>query len=131
MRLESETEMTARGSCRRLVGVLVLVLGIIGMHELSVVPGHASSHAPQVVHVSAPAAAAAVDDCSGDAHCGFHACVFVLTSVLGLAALTLLCRIGAAGDLCAPARIRELLRSRQRAPPWTVLTLAEMSLLRI
>lgn len=131
MKPELQTYPTAPTRCRRLIAALVLALGIVGMHSLAVVPGHDMGHLP-VVHVSASAPVVALaDTCDCNGHNGFHSCVFILTSMLALAALALLCRIGAGDGLRVPTRVRELLRRRQRAPPWTVLTLAQMSLLRI
>lgn len=131
MKPETQTYATARARRRRLVAVLVLVFGIIGMHSLAVVPGHETEHLP-AVHASASVPVVApADACDCTGHNGFHACVFILTAMLAMTALALLCWIGAGDDLGVPPRIRELLRRRQRAPPWTVLTLAEMSLLRI
>lgn len=131
MKPESQTCPIARARRRRLIAALVLVFGIIGMHSLAVVPGHQTEH-QSAAHFSASTPVITLTDaCDCNEHNGFHSCVFIMTSMLTLAALALLCWIGAADDLRAPARIRELLRRRQRAPPWTVLTLAEMSLLRI
>lgn len=131
MEPEMQTYPSAPARRRRLIAVLVLAFGIVGMHSLAVVPGHEMEHL-SVLHVSASTPVVALADaCDCNGHNGFHACVFILTSMLTLAALALLCWIGAVGDLRVPARVRELLRRRQRAPPWTVLTLAEMSLLRI
>lgn len=119
----------------RVVGMLVLIAGIIGMHSLIATPGHGPSHHPQVTvhqHASAPAAQTSLSDaCDCNGHNGFHACVFVMTELLTILGLALLYWLGVAPAQNVQARIRQALRRRQRAPPWTVLTLAELSLLRI
>lgn len=119
----------------RVVGLLVLIAGIIGMHSLIVTPGHGPSHHSQVAvhqHASAPAAQTSLSDaCDCNGHNGFHACVFVMTELLTILGLALLYWLGVAPAQNVQARIRQALRRRQRAPPWTVLTLAELSLLRI
>ena len=119
----------------RVVGLLVLIAGIIGMHSLIVAPAHSPSHHSQVTvhqHVSAPAVQMSLSDaCDCNGHNGFHACVFVMTELLTILGLALLYWLGVAPAQNVQARIRQALRRRQRAPPWTVLTLAELSLLRI
>lgn len=119
----------------RVVGLLVLIAGIIGMHSLVVTPGHGPSHHSQAAvhqHASAPAAQTSLSDaCDCNGHNGFHACVFVMTELLTILGLALLYWLGVAPAQNVQARIRQALRRRQRAPPWTVLTLAELSLLRI
>ncbi|MGB8407200.1 MAG: DUF6153 family protein [Mycobacterium sp.] len=122
--------MTQRYVRWRLLGVLVLIVGVIGMHSLVIAPGHTLHAERAAVHATAHQVQLG-DACDCNGHNAFHACVFVMTDLLVLAALALLCWIGATADMRTPSRIREVLRRRQRAPPWTVLTLAEMSLLRI
>jgi len=123
--------MLTHSACRRFVGVLMLMFGIIGMHSLVVSPGRAVAAAPEVVMHHQSPAPIAVDACDCSGHHGFHACVFIITALVGLAGLLLVCWIVDAADGRVPARVRELLRRRQRAPPWTVLTLPELCLLRI
>ncbi len=117
------------------VGLLVLIAGITGMHSLAVTSAHAPSHHAQAAvqhHAGAPAVQTSMSDaCNCNGHNGFHACVFVMTELLTIAGLALLYWLGVTPQENAQARIRQALRRRQRAPPWTVLTLAEMSLLRI
>ncbi|BBZ55198.1 DUF6153 family protein [Mycolicibacterium phocaicum] len=124
------------GSTRlRVVGMLVLIAGIIGMHSLIVTSTHAPSHHAQAAvhhHASDPAAQASLSDaCDCSGHNGFHACVFILSELLTILGLALLYWLGVAPEQNVQARIRQALRRRQRAPPWTVLTLAELTLLRI
>ncbi|BBX86829.1 DUF6153 family protein [Mycolicibacterium aubagnense] len=117
------------------VGLLFLIVGIIGMHSLIVTPAHAPSHHPQsAVHqpASAPAGQTSMSDaCNCNGHNGFHACVFVMTELLTILGLALLYWLGVTPQETVQAQIRQALRRRQRAPPWTVLTLEELSLLRI
>ncbi|MCP2316411.1 hypothetical protein APR12_001748 [Nocardia amikacinitolerans] len=68
-------------------------------------------------------------DCS-DGHAGLHACVFILTALAMAVLLVLLYRI--AGDhLGGGPKLRHRRPRRERPPPWTVLSLAELSILRI
>lgn len=127
--------MTHRSTRSHVVGMLVLIAGIIGMHSLIVTSGHGSAHHPQAAvyqHASAPAMQTCMSDaCDCNGHNGFHACVFVMTELLTILGLALLYWLGVAPEQNVQARIRQALRRRQRAPPWTVLTLAELTLLRI
>ncbi|MFI9410760.1 hypothetical protein [Nocardia gamkensis] len=66
--------------------------------------------------------------CDG-AHSALHSCVFILTGLSALAALVLLYRM--AVDRPGAARPRHWRARRERPPPWTVLTLAELAILRI
>ena len=131
--------MTHRSTRRHVigwvVGLLVLIAGIVGMHSLIVTSTHAPSHRAQATvhqHASAPVAQTSLSDaCDCNGHNGFHACVFILSELLTILGLALLYWLGVAPAQNVQARIRQALRRRQRAPPWTVLTLAELSLLRI
>lgn len=132
---EPEAEVTHGNTRLRVVGMLVLIAGIIGMHSLTVTPTHGPSHHAQVTvhqHAGVPAAHTSLSDaCNCNGHNGFHACVFIMTELLTILGLALLYWLGVAPQRHVQARIRQALRRRQRAPPWTVLTLAELSLLRI
>jgi urea transporter len=127
--------VTHRSTSLRVVGLLVLIAGIIGMHSLIVAPGHGAIHQPQaaayhlISHAAPQMSLSDACDCNG--HNGFHACVFVLNELLTVMGLILLCWLGVASQQNVQARIRQALRRRQRAPPWTILSLAELSLLRI
>ena len=133
--LEPEADVTHRSTRLHVVGMLVLIAGIIGMHSLTVTSAHGPSHHPRPAvheHASAPAVQTSLlDACDCNGHNGFHACVFVMTELLTILGLALLYWLGVAPERSVQARIRQALRRRQRAPPWTVLTLAELSLLRI
>ncbi|WP_216898525.1 DUF6153 family protein [Nocardia alni] len=70
------------------------------------------------------------DGCGCGMHGGMHACVFILTLLALTLGLVLLGRIGA--DPYAGARTaRHRLSRRTRPPPWTMPSLAELSILRI
>jgi len=132
---EAEADVTHRSTRLHVVGMLILIAGIVGMHSLIVTSGHGSSHHLQAAvhqHASAPVAQTSMSDaCDCNGHNGFHACVFVMTELLTILGLALLYWLGVAPQQNVAARIRQALRRRQRAPPWTVHTLAELSLLRI
>ncbi|MFC9432646.1 DUF6153 family protein [Nocardia sp. NPDC057030] len=68
--------------------------------------------------------------CSGT-HGGMHGCVFILAAAALLLALVLLYRLGLPHPGNDVARLRHRRPRRERAPPWTVLSLAELSILRI
>lgn len=70
-------------------------------------------------------------DC-GDGHAGLHACVFILTAFALAVLLVALYRISSdqPADGGGP-KPRHWRPRRERPPPWTVLSLAELSILRI
>jgi hypothetical protein len=68
--------------------------------------------------------------CDG-AHSALHSCVFILTGLSALAALVLLYRMAVDRPGGGAARPRHWRARRERPPPWTVLTLAELAILRI
>ncbi len=74
-------------------------------------------------------------DCAGGgcagAHGGMHGCVFILSTIALLFGLVLLYRMAVDRPGTGLTRPRYLRRRRERAPPWTVLSLAELSILRI
>jgi hypothetical protein len=126
----------------RLLCTLVLVLGIIWMHALTVAIGHDVGTAVATDHEQIAAAshnhgAAGVADqsCPGDGcgnhHTAFHACVFITSITAFAVGLVMLCWIGIARAQLATSRLRHRLLIRDRAPPWTVLSLPELSMLRI
>ncbi|MFE7800526.1 DUF6153 family protein [Nocardia sp. NPDC057440] len=122
----------------RLLGVLALFAGIVAMHAgVFTIPGE--HHMAATVAAAMPAedhgAAATGTDCGGDgcgdSHGGMHACVFILTAV-GLALmLVLLYRVTGDRPHLDTALPRNGKPRRERAPPWTVPSLAELSILRI
>ncbi|MFI6170175.1 DUF6153 family protein [Nocardia sp. NPDC051052] len=82
------------------------------------------------INHGAPGADCAGDGCDG-AHGGMHGCVFILTAVALLLALVLLYRIAVDRPGNDVARLCHWRPRRERSPPWTVLSLAELSILRI
>ncbi|MGK8522199.1 hypothetical protein ACRS6B_11875 [Nocardia asteroides] len=68
--------------------------------------------------------------CDG-AHGGLHGCVFILAALIALATLVLLHRVAADRPGNGATRPRHWRPRRERPPPWTVLTLAELAILRI
>lgn len=86
--------------------------------------------------VAGPAPAAMVANhcadggCGGD-HSGMHACVFVLAALLLGLGLALLAWIGLARGDTANPKVRMPRAAQARPPPWTVPSLAELSILRI
>lgn len=78
----------------------------------------------------APQPNCAGDGCSGT-HGGMHGCVFILAAAAVLLALVRLYRLGVARPGNDVARLRHRRPRRERSPPWTVLSLAELSILRI
>ncbi|QBS41263.1 DUF6153 family protein [Nocardia sp. CS682] len=71
------------------------------------------------------------DDGCGGTHGGMHGCVFILAAAALLFALVLLYRMALDRPGNDAARLRHRRPRRERSPPWTVLTLAELSILRI
>jgi len=60
-----------------------------------------------------------------------HACVFILVGTVMVLALVFVTRLGITRPLVASPGARWLVRRRNRAPPWTVRSLAELAILRI
>lgn len=134
----------------RAFGLLALMAGIVAMHALVVGMSHEGSghgmHAPSAM--AAPAAmvmdpAVMVMDqshdmsmpgCGGDCgngHAGMHGCLFVLTGLLLVLGLSLLAWVGIGRRDTAASKLRRERVHRARPPPWTVLSLAELAILRI
>jgi len=71
-------------------------------------------------------------DCDGcTTHAGMHACVFVLVTLALALGLAVIAWLGADRILGGGNLARAGLRRRTRPPPWTVLSLAELAILRI
>ncbi|MEV5651419.1 DUF6153 family protein [Nocardia sp. NPDC052254] len=138
----------------RALGVLTLMLGIALMHTLVFATGHAmAAPAPSAVHDSpaahvalgghthhtgvpaadpTPSPQATTDSgCDGCMpHGGMHACVFVLVALALALGLAVIAWVGADGRPGSGRRTGSDVR-RARPPPWTVLSLAELAILRI
>ncbi|WP_067697770.1 hypothetical protein [Nocardia jejuensis] len=76
-----------------------------------------------------PMASCAGTDCGS--HAGLHGCVFVLAALLLGLGLALLSWAGFHRDGPSSATPRQWRPHRARPPPWTVLSLAELAILRI
>ncbi|WP_245553298.1 DUF6153 family protein [Nocardia veterana] len=97
-----------------------------GMSDVDAMRDHVRSA------TSGPRAVADDPGCDGcTSHASFHACVFVLvTTVLGLA-LAVVAWLGAERITDAGRLARVGIRRRNRPPPWTVPSLADLAILRI
>ncbi|WP_342213770.1 DUF6153 family protein [Nocardia wallacei] len=121
-----------------MVGVLALLLGVVAMHAGVFCLGAGSHHTmPEHSAIATTALDEHHDTASvGDidqalAHAGMHPCVFVLSAVALAIGLVLLGRLDwARGDGHRPP-LGILRATRQRPPPWTVPSLADLSILRI
>ncbi|MCM6777095.1 DUF6153 family protein [Nocardia sp. CDC159] len=129
----------------RALGLFVLVVGVMIMHAVVFGAGHGAAsaephgHAAHAAHAAQPAAHAPApaashgsdcDDC-GTGHGGMHGCVFVLSALALALGLALLAWVGVhPGDTAGSGAATRSFR-RTRAPPWTVLSLPELSILRI
>ncbi|RBO92783.1 DUF6153 family protein [Nocardia puris] len=82
---------------------------------------------------SAPTAFSPAPGCADcdDNHAGLHACVFILTMLALAVALVVLYRLAVDRPGGGVTRPRHWRPRRERSPPWTVLSLAELSILRI
>ncbi|MFD3702890.1 DUF6153 family protein [Nocardia sp. NPDC058658] len=141
----------------RALAVLMLLAGIVAMH--SAVFGTAHAHGQEAAAVPAdhfdpapsatdhhatgdhsaqvsPAFAAPADPHTGcgsagcDEHSAVHGCVFILAALAIALTLVLLYRLGDTAETAR--RTPRIWRgSRARPPPWTVLTLSQLAILRI
>ncbi|MEU6564644.1 hypothetical protein [Nocardia nova] len=145
----------------RALGVLILLLGVAVMHTLVFSSGHATASAGAPIgstaefgahpamsarhthdvfaaHPGTPVAAtASVSPALADPGCagcmphgGMHACVFVLVALALALGLTVIAWIGSE-RLSGPGRGMRVGSRRDHPPPWTVLSLAELAILRI
>jgi hypothetical protein len=131
-----------RGVTRLPAAVQVLLLlallgGIVTMHAVAITPGpdatgmHAMAGHQQMGGHEKPADTPCdTDDCAPQ-HAGMHGCVFVMTAVSVLGGLALLYWIGVARTTLIVSQLRHRCRRRERAPPWAVLSLSELSILRV
>ena len=122
-------------SVARAVLLLALLGGIVTMHAVAVMPSH-QGHGDTVAMAATGAHHHANDTTCGDdgcgsGHTGMHGCVFVMTAVSVIAGLALLCWVGVGRVTAFVAQLFHQRRRRQRAPPWTVLSLFELSILRV
>jgi len=121
----------------RLLLLLMLLGGIITMHAVTFTLGHDHGAQPATAqhHSAGGHAAPAPGPCDGDDcgqhHTGLHGCVFIMTAIAIVAGLTMLWWIGSRCVALVAPKFGRTLRRRQRAPPWTVLSLHQLSILRV
>lgn len=128
--------------------VLVLIAGVLGMHSLaSMGMSEMAMPAMAMPSVSSPGAAGPAElagihhevsttrpmtaavGVGAQGHGAMHECLAVLTTILLLAALVLAVAVAtSAWATVGPAGVRW---RWDRAPPWTVLSLAKLSVLRV
>ncbi|MBF6178300.1 DUF6153 family protein [Nocardia otitidiscaviarum] len=124
----------------RALALFVLLAGVVIMHSGAFAPsggGHHGATGPEAsrltVHSADPSAHA--PSCSGGDctpnNAGSHGCVFVLTALALALVLAALYWVGWTRPGCTGPRPRWWRAKRSRPPPWTVLTLAELAILRI
>ena len=119
---------------------MALLGGVVTMHAVtfSLGSGHdgqrpaaaAAKHHAVGGHSEPAGTSCDTDDCRQH-HTGLHGCVFVMTAIAILAGLTLLYWVGIGRAGSFVSTMRRHCRRRQRAPPWTVLSLHELSILRV
>jgi hypothetical protein len=124
----------------RMLFMLALLGGIVAMHTVTLAVEPDSAHAviatgdqhgaPAHDHTDGTGRSCPGDGC-GDLHSTIHACVFIMSVVVFLLGLTVLYRLGIDQARQVLSRVCRHCRRRQRAPPWTVLSLPELSILRI
>ncbi|WP_433563035.1 DUF6153 family protein [Nocardia sp. CA-151230] len=142
----------------RAFGLLALLAGLVAMHALVLGMSHdrmTGDHAGSAATVMtehrhdavlpmagiAPIAMAAGENhdmsmpgCGGDCgngHAGMHGCLFVLAALLLGLGLALLAWVGIGRGDAATSTPRRPRAYHARPPPWTVLSLAELAILRI
>lgn len=119
-----------------MVGLLVLLFAVAAMHAgvfaMGTAPRHHSpGHHSVVVTPVDPYSATASGD-HGFVHRTMHGCVFILSAAVFAFGFVLLYRLVSTGLARGhlPTSLHWRMR-RERPPPWTVLSLAELSILRI
>lgn len=132
---------TAFPALPRLLLLAALLGGVVAMHAItfSLGSGHgghpssvdaAQHHVVAGGHGEPPGGdPRGCDDCGE--HSGLHGCVFVITALAIAIGLKLLYWIGTDRAVAVASTIGAFYRSGQRAPPWTVFTPCELSILRV
>ncbi|AYF72840.1 hypothetical protein D7D52_01970 [Nocardia yunnanensis] len=120
----------------RAFGLLALMAGIVAMHALilGMSHGHTEHSAPAAMVMQQDHPNTSAPGCGGDCgsgHAGMHGCLFVLTGLLLGLGLTLLAWVGLRRRDAATAAVRRPRAHHARPPPWTVLSLADLAILRI
>jgi hypothetical protein len=115
--------------------LLVVLVGIAAMHAGVFTVGHGAQYrAPEHHGIVAMVSDAHPSSVTGEhalGHGAEHACVFILSAVGFVFGLVLLYRLGAHLPGYHAPRSRHRRPRRERPPPWTVPTLAELSIRRI
>ncbi|MGM7648207.1 DUF6153 family protein [Nocardia sp. JW2] len=140
--------MTVQPSYARLVrafAVVLLLAGIVAMHSAVFVTSahdtsaHAHSNAAHTAVGPAVEAVPAQNDSTEDHGCGsggctehaaVHGCVFILVALAVVLGWMLLTRLTEDADAIRRAG-RTWRGRRERPPPWTVLSLSQLAILRI
>ncbi|WP_330185074.1 DUF6153 family protein [Nocardia sp. NBC_01503] len=135
-------QQALRTRLTRAFGLFTLLAGVAIMH--AVVFGmsgsdsmHEMSHPGSDTAVTAAMVSTheqTMPGCAGgecDGHAGMHGCLFVLTALLLGMGLALLGWFGLRQRETAATKVRQSRAHRARPPPWTVLSLAELAILRI
>ncbi|MFJ9369327.1 DUF6153 family protein [Nocardia sp. NPDC101769] len=143
----------------RAVGLLALLAGLVAMHALvlgmshdrmtgdhagspaTVMTEHMHDAALPMAGIAPIAKASALGEnhmsmpgCGGDCgngHAGMHGCLFVLAALLLGLGLALLAWVGIGRRDAVTSTPRRPRAHHARPPPWTVLSLAELAILRI
>lgn len=118
--------------------LMALLGGIVTMHAITVTPAHDPAHSTTTTvahHAMDRHTDSADQPCQGgncsQHHTGLHACVFIVTAIPFVVGLALLCWVGITRATLIAPQLQRRCRRRQRAPPWTALSLSELSILRI
>ena len=129
--------MTAVPRARRILLLMALLGGIVAMTPPTIAPEDTIPPAappPRRAPATDGHTNSADQPCQGKCcqhQSGLHECEFIMTVTPFAAGPTLLCWVGMTlATLFAP-QLQRLCRRRQRAPPWTVHSLSELSILRI
>lgn len=125
----------------RVLFLLVLLAGIVTMHAVIFAGGHDSAGTAVAARHEQMTPATESHDATGVAdrtcpgcdkvHTALHACVFIMSVVGFVVALTMLGWIRRDRVRHTLSQLRHAHWRHQRAPPWTVLSLPELSILRI
>ncbi|WP_405160916.1 DUF6153 family protein [Nocardia sp. NBC_01499] len=130
------------GAMARAGGTVRMPVVSTGTNPMTMPVGHGidadtTAQLPMATGITAalPDHGAPDQDCAGDGcggrHGAMHGCVFILAAATLLFALVLLYRMTVDRPGNGVARLRHRRPQRERSPPWTVLSLAELSILRI
>jgi hypothetical protein len=120
--------------------MVVLLAGIVTMHAVAISVGHDSArtaiaaghqHRARIQDHARGADGSCPGDGCGNLHSAFHACVFIMSVITFVVGLATAYWIGIDRVQHGLSKLRQHCGRRQRAPPWTVLSRPELSILRI